>query len=90
MEIYDHPTFHMACQQFDLVADHLRASPAKRLVLEQGLITWDGTYYWNIAHGGYFMLVDGELHIRGMYESNDIHRLDELIRDARYLARIAK
>jgi glutamate dehydrogenase (NAD(P)+) len=23
MEIYDHPTFHMACQQFDLVADHL-------------------------------------------------------------------
>ncbi|MEO8550856.1 MAG: SCO family protein [Kofleriaceae bacterium] len=44
----------------------------------------------NIAHGGYFMLVDGELHIRGMYESNDIHRLDELIRDARYLARIAR
>ena len=24
MEIYDHPTFHMACQQFDLVADHLQ------------------------------------------------------------------
>jgi glutamate dehydrogenase (NAD(P)+) len=23
MEIYDHPTFHMACQQFDLVANHL-------------------------------------------------------------------
>jgi len=23
MEIYDHPTFHMACQQFDLVADYL-------------------------------------------------------------------
>ena len=23
MEIYDHPTFRMACQQFDLVADHL-------------------------------------------------------------------
>lgn len=44
----------------------------------------------NIAHGGYFMLVDGELHIRGMYESNDIQRLDEMIRDARYLARIAK
>lgn len=44
----------------------------------------------NIAHGGYFMLVDGDLHIRGMYESNDIQRLDELIRDARYLARIAK
>lgn len=24
MEIYDHPTFRMACQQFDLVADHLQ------------------------------------------------------------------
>lgn len=23
MDIYDHPTFQMACQQFDLVADHL-------------------------------------------------------------------
>jgi len=23
MEVYDHPTFRMACQQFDLVADHL-------------------------------------------------------------------
>jgi protein SCO1/2 len=43
----------------------------------------------NIAHGGYFMLVDADLHIRGMYESNDIQRLDQMIRDARYLARIA-
>ena len=24
MKIYDHPTFHMACQQFDLVADYLQ------------------------------------------------------------------
>jgi hypothetical protein len=37
----------------DLVANHLRASAAKRIVLDQGLITWDGPYYWNIAHGGY-------------------------------------
>lgn len=44
----------------------------------------------NIAHGGYFMLVDGNLHIRGVYDSNDLHRLDELIRDARYLARTQK
>ncbi len=43
----------------------------------------------NIAHGGYFMLVDAELHIRGMYESGDVHRLDALIHDARYLARIS-
>lgn len=41
----------------------------------------------NIAHGGYFLLVDPQLHLRGTYDSNDIHRLDELIRDARYLAR---
>jgi protein SCO1/2 len=41
----------------------------------------------NIAHGGYFMLVDGNLHLRGMYSSSDIHELDRMIRDARYLAR---
>jgi protein SCO1 len=44
----------------------------------------------NIVHRGYFMLVDGDLHIRNIYESNDIQRLDEMIRDARYLARISK
>jgi glutamate dehydrogenase (NAD(P)+) len=30
MEIYDHPTFRMACQQFDLVADHLEIPDAER------------------------------------------------------------
>src|SRR5207244_12477134 len=30
MEIYDHPTFRMACQQFDLVADHLAMSQSER------------------------------------------------------------
>ena len=41
----------------------------------------------NIAHGGYFLLVGPDLVIRGSYDSNAIHRLDEMIRDARYLAR---
>ncbi|HET7501363.1 MAG TPA: SCO family protein [Kofleriaceae bacterium] len=40
-----------------------------------------------ISHSGYFLLVDGHAHIRGAYDSSDIHRLDELIRDARFLAR---
>jgi len=40
-----------------------------------------------ISHNGYFLLVDGDLHIRGVYDSNDVQRLDELIHDARYLAR---
>ena len=33
MEIYAHPTFHMACQQFDIVANHLQipASDRERL-----------------------------------------------------------
>jgi protein SCO1/2 len=44
----------------------------------------------NIAHGGYFILVDGDLHLRGTYDSGDIQRLDQLIRDARYLARTHK
>src|SRR5438874_1363324 len=30
MEIYDHPTFRMACEQFDLVADYLQISDAER------------------------------------------------------------
>ena len=30
MEIYDHPTFRMACQQFDLVADHLEIPQSER------------------------------------------------------------
>jgi glutamate dehydrogenase (NAD(P)+) len=30
MQVYDHPTFRMACQQFDLVADYLQIPPAER------------------------------------------------------------
>lgn len=30
VEIYDHPTFRMACQQFDLVADHLQLDDSDR------------------------------------------------------------
>ncbi len=30
MEIYDHPTFRMACQQFDSVADHLQMPVSER------------------------------------------------------------
>jgi protein SCO1/2 len=40
-----------------------------------------------IAHGGHFLLVDGNAHIRSVYDSSDVQRLDEMIRDARYLAR---
>jgi protein SCO1/2 len=41
----------------------------------------------DIAHGGYFLLVDPDLHIRGVYDSDLINQLDALMRDARYLAR---
>ena len=34
MEIYDHPTFRMACQQFDLVADHLQIPETDRARLK--------------------------------------------------------
>lgn len=30
MDIYSHPTFHMACQQFDLVADYLEIPESER------------------------------------------------------------
>ncbi len=41
----------------------------------------------DIAHQGVFLLVDKHLHIRGIYDSDTIGRLDELMSDARYLAR---
>jgi len=43
-----------------------------------------------ISHSGYFLLVDGHAHIRGTYDSSDIQRLDEMIRDARYLVRTGR
>lgn len=30
MQVYDHPTFQMACRQFDLVADHLQIPESER------------------------------------------------------------
>jgi len=53
----------------------------------------DGTLQKNgapsIAHRGDFFLLDGDLHLRGTFEHNDITRIDALIRAARYLARTA-
>jgi protein SCO1/2 len=43
-----------------------------------------------ISHSGYFLLIDGRGHIRGAYDSSDIRRLDEMIRDARYLVRVQR
>ena len=43
-----------------------------------------------ISHSGYFLLVDRDAHIRGAYDSNDIKRLDQMIRDARFLARTVR
>jgi protein SCO1/2 len=40
-----------------------------------------------ISHSGYFLLIDGNAHIRGAYDSGDIQRLDEMERAARYLVR---
>jgi protein SCO1 len=44
----------------------------------------------DISHQGLFLLVDKALHIRGIYDANDIQRLDEMMSDARYLARTQK
>lgn len=40
-----------------------------------------------IAHSGFFLLVDAQGHIRGHYDSNDVQKLDDMAHDARYLAR---
>ncbi|HUS28750.1 MAG TPA: SCO family protein [Kofleriaceae bacterium] len=44
----------------------------------------------DISHQGYFLLLDKEAHLRGIYDSDRINQLDELIHDARQLARTQK
>ena len=44
----------------------------------------------DIKHGGYFLLLDPALHIRGIYDSDLINQLDALMRDARYLVRTSR
>jgi len=41
----------------------------------------------SISHSGYLVLVDSDLKIRGVYESNDVNALERLMRDARFLVR---
>jgi cytochrome oxidase Cu insertion factor (SCO1/SenC/PrrC family) len=44
----------------------------------------------DIKHGGYFLLLDRNLHIRGKYDSDIINQLDALMHDARYLVRTTR
>jgi protein SCO1/2 len=44
----------------------------------------------DIKHGGYFLLLDPALHIRGIYDSDLINQLEALMRDARYLVRVSR
>lgn len=44
----------------------------------------------SISHTAYYVLVDGNLHIRGVYDSGDPNRLEELLHHARFLARTTK
>jgi protein SCO1/2 len=41
----------------------------------------------NIAHNGYFALVDAHGHLRQSYDSKELPKLDELVHAARFLAR---
>lgn len=41
----------------------------------------------DISHQGYFLLLDRNAHLRGIYDSDRITQLDDLIHDARQLAR---
>ncbi len=56
-----------------------------KLAVERRGETADGTP--DIVHDLHFVLVDRRLRIRGYYDSEDAARLDDLVRDARRLAR---
>lgn len=45
---------------------------------------------WNIMHGDWFVLVDGQGRIRGYYDTNEPAKLDAILRDAEFLARNPK
>jgi protein SCO1 len=60
--------------------------PLMSSMLLEGLTTSGAP---NISHSGYFFLVDAQLEIRGMYDSNDNQALDRMLHDARFLARTA-
>ncbi len=55
--------------------------------MEQTGVTASGAP--DIAHNGHFLLIDTQLHIRGLYDSAEVQRLDAMVRHARYLARTA-
>ncbi len=57
------------------------------LSMEQTGVTPSGAP--EIAHNGHFLLIDTQLHIRGLYDSAEVQKLDALVRHARYLARTA-
>jgi protein SCO1 len=59
--------------------------PFMNSMIQQG-VTASGAP--SISHSGYLALVDGELAIRGVYDSNDVQALDRLMRDARFLVRM--
>jgi protein SCO1/2 len=44
----------------------------------------------SIAHNRHFVLVDADLHIRGVYDSKEPPKLDEMLKHARFLARTSK
>lgn len=44
----------------------------------------------DISHQGYFLLLDKNAHLRGIYDSDRLTQLDDLIHDARQLVRTGK
>lgn len=55
--------------------------------MEQTGVTASGAP--DIAHNGHFLLIDTQLHIRGLYDSAEVQKLDALVKHARFLARTA-
>jgi protein SCO1 len=69
----------------DAAVQKLLAGPFMSAIVAEGVSASGAP---SIQHSGYFFLIDVDGHVRGTYDSNEIQRLDELVRDARYLARI--
>lgn len=60
---------------------------AVKTLVEGALMTaMDDSDMADIKHGGHFLLIGPDLHIRGVYDSNDQEALDILVEDVRRIA----
>jgi protein SCO1/2 len=79
----DTTRWHFLTGEYQAVKDTVEG--ALKISMERGKDDENGVP--DIVHGSHFVLFDGEGRIRGYYNSEDVDRIADLIRDAKSLAK---